>query len=191
MAEQDLALVVPVAGRAVTLAGSDSGLPAGADGRPPVVLLHGLTATRRYVLMGSRTLQRAGNRVIAYDARGHGASTPAPAREYVYRHPARDLVELLDTPAIERAVLAGAAMGAHTALRVALHHPERVAALGLITPAHAPGDERSGAELARWDALAAGLRAGGVEGFVDAYDLGAVPERWRDTVATVVRQRLA
>ncbi len=46
---------------------------------PPIVLLHGLTATRRYVVMGSRTLEREGYRVIPYDARGHGHSTPAPA----------------------------------------------------------------------------------------------------------------
>ena len=41
----------------------------------PVVLLHGLTATRRYVVMGSRALERDGHRVVAYDARGHGASS--------------------------------------------------------------------------------------------------------------------
>ncbi len=40
----------------------------------PVVLLHGLTATRRYVVMGSKALERSGHRVIAYDARGHGMS---------------------------------------------------------------------------------------------------------------------
>src|SRR5688500_19192284 len=45
----------------------------------PVVLLHGLTATRRYVVMGSRALERSGHRVVAYDARGHGRSAPAPA----------------------------------------------------------------------------------------------------------------
>jgi 3-oxoadipate enol-lactonase len=45
---------------------------------PPVVGLHGLTATRRYVLMGSRQLERSGRRVILYDARGHGESPPAP-----------------------------------------------------------------------------------------------------------------
>ena len=44
---------------------------------PAVVLLHGLTATRRYVVMGSRSLERSGHRVIAYDARGHGRSSPA------------------------------------------------------------------------------------------------------------------
>ena len=54
----------------VELSVSDDGDPG--DGRPPVVLLHGLTATRRYVVMGSSQLARGGHRVIAYDARGHG-----------------------------------------------------------------------------------------------------------------------
>jgi pimeloyl-ACP methyl ester carboxylesterase len=47
----------------------------------PVILCHGITATRRYVVHGSRTLERAGHRVISYDARGHGESGPAPAGE--------------------------------------------------------------------------------------------------------------
>ena len=41
-----------------------------------VVLLHGLTATRRNVVQGSRLLARQGARLIAYDARGHGESEP-------------------------------------------------------------------------------------------------------------------
>ena len=45
----------------------------------PVVLLHGLTATRRYVVMGSRSLERSRHLVVSYDARGHGRS--AAARE--------------------------------------------------------------------------------------------------------------
>ena len=44
---------------------------------PPVVLAHGLTATRRYVVHGSNALPRAGFRLISYDARGHGESDPA------------------------------------------------------------------------------------------------------------------
>ena len=59
----------------VALAGEEDG-----EGIP-VVLLHGLTASRRYVVMGSRALQRGGHRVIADDARGHGASAPAPSAE--------------------------------------------------------------------------------------------------------------
>jgi pimeloyl-ACP methyl ester carboxylesterase len=157
----------------------------------PVVLLHGLTATRRYVVMGSRSLERSGHLVVSYDARGHGASSPAPhPAEYGYELLASDLTAVLDSLGLERAVLAGASMGAHTAVRLALSRPERVAALALITPSFDPDSPRDERELARWDALARGLREGGVEGFVDAYDLDAVPAAWRETVAKVLRQRL-
>ncbi len=159
---------------------------------PPVVLLHGLTATRRYVVMGSRSLERSGHRVIAYDARGHGASEPAPTPDaYEYADLARDLLELLDARGIDRAVLAGASMGAHTILKVALDAPERVAALCVITPAYDPAEHDDPDRLARWDALSDGLRTGGVEGFVEAYGEPAVPESYRDTVLRVIRQRLA
>ena len=45
----------------------------------------------------------------------------------------------------------------------------------LITPAYTP--EGGDADLERWDALADGLRAGGVEGFVAAYGDPACPTR--------------
>jgi pimeloyl-ACP methyl ester carboxylesterase len=158
---------------------------------PPIVLLHGLTATRRYVVMGSRLLERSGYRVIAYDARGHGRSSPAPdPAAYGYGRLARDLEAVLDALDVPRAALAGASMGAHTALRFALEHPERVAALGLITPAFDPATPVDVPEGDR-DTLARGLREGGVEGFVRAYDFSSVPPAWRETVETVVRQRLA
>jgi pimeloyl-ACP methyl ester carboxylesterase len=156
----------------------------------PIVLLHGLTATHRYVVMGSTALQRSGHDVLAYDARGHGASDPAPEgpEAYTYAELAADLVRVLDDNGIERAVLAGASMGAHTAVRVALEHPERIAGLAIITPAYDP--ERWPGDLVRWDALSDGLRTGGVEGFVAAYgDEG--PEPWRATIQKVLRQRLA
>jgi pimeloyl-ACP methyl ester carboxylesterase len=170
----------------VILSGEESG-----EG-PPIVLLHGLTATRRYVVMGSRTLERGGYRTIAYDARGHGRSTAAPdPGAYGYELLARDLEAVLDTLGLERAVLAGASMGAHTAVYFALCHPGRVAALGLITPSFDPDLSLDAAVFVGWDALAQGLREGGVEGFVDAYDFSEVPAKWRDTVEKVVRQRLA
>jgi pimeloyl-ACP methyl ester carboxylesterase len=173
----------------VELAGEDSD-PARPG--PAIVLLHGLTATRRYVVMGSRTLEREGYQAVLYDARGHGHSTAAPVPvDYGYERLARDLEEVLDTLGLERAVLAGASMGAHTAVRFALLHPERVAGLGLITPSFDPDVSLSEPVLAGWDALAQGLREGGVEGFVNAYDFSEVPAQWRDTVEKVMRQRLA
>src|SRR4030081_2608019 len=94
----------------------------------PVVLLHGLTATRRYVVMGSRSLERSGHRVISYDARGHGHSSPAPeSSAYGYTELTDDLEAVLDQLDIDRAVLAGASMGAHTLLALALRAPERCA----------------------------------------------------------------
>lgn len=212
--EQDGDFAVAAAS-GVLLAGTLTGPSEQVGEGPPIVLLHGLTATRRYVVMGSRLLERSGRRVIAYDARGHGRSTPAPHPDaYGYDLLATDLESVLDALGVERAVLAGASMGAQTALRFALDRPERVAALGLITPAFDPervggdggGDSRGGDTgdggdtgggrhdsdpYAGWDRLARGLREGGVEGFVAAYNLDAVPTRWRETVATVLRQRLA
>lgn len=155
-------------------------------GEPPVVLLHGLTATHRYVTMGSKALERAGHRVLAYDARGHGAS--APGDRYDYPALTADLLGVLDGNGLDRAVLAGASMGAHTAIRLALEQPERVAGLVLITPAHHPDAPK---DLDRWDRLAAGLRADGIDGFVAAYDLASSPPAWRETIERVLRQRLA
>jgi pimeloyl-ACP methyl ester carboxylesterase len=152
----------------------------------PVVLLHGLTATRRYVVMGSKNLERGGHRVVMYDARGHGRSDPAGA--YGYGELADDLLAVLDDRGIDRAVLAGASMGAHTLIRFALEHPDRAAALVVITPAFDPEADE---DYARWDALSRGLREGGVDGFIEAYGEPDVPESFRDTVKTVLRQRLS
>jgi pimeloyl-ACP methyl ester carboxylesterase len=158
----------------------------------PVVLLHGLTATRRYVVMGSKALERFGHRVISYDARGHGRSTPAPDRgAYGYEELGLDLVAVLDALGIERAVLAGASMGAHTLLWLALRSPERVSGIVVITPGYDPASHEDPGRLARWDALADGLERGGVEGFLAAYGPPGVPEAWQETVVKVIRQRLS
>ncbi len=164
------------------LFGDDSG----GDGTP-ILLLHGLTATRRYVLHGSRHLERAGHRLISYDARGHGESDPAPeSTAYDYASLTADAVAVLDDRGIERAVLAGHSMGSHTALALALTHPDRVSALIIGAPAHLgrPTDEPE-----RWDRLANGLRTGGVGGFYDAID-DKGPDDWHERLRRVVIQRM-
>src|ERR1700677_4890139 len=175
----------------VDLSGQQAG--EGCSAAPPFVLLHGLTATRRYVVMDSRVLERSGQRVISYDARGHGRSTPASDHSaYEYERLARDLRAVLDSLDIDRAVLVGASMGAHTIVSFALSHPERVAGLGLITPAYDPDASLPGPDAhAGWDALAHGLSQNGIEGFLAAYDFSTVPDAWRSTIETVIRQRLS
>jgi pimeloyl-ACP methyl ester carboxylesterase len=169
-----------VQARGANLAGEESG-----EG-PAVLLLHGLTATRRYVVMGSRSLERSHHRVISYDARGHGESEGGQER-YSYDLLSGDLEAIMNARGVERAVLAGASMGAHTLLHFALAHPERVSGLIVITPAF----DGTVGSVARWDRLAVGLRSGGIDGFVAAYDLEAVDAKLRPTVETVIRQRMA
>jgi pimeloyl-ACP methyl ester carboxylesterase len=150
----------------------------------PVVLLHGLSATRRNVVQGSRHLVKRGYRLIAYDARGHGASSPAPG--YAYPDMLSDLEAVLEELGIERAALAGSSMGAAVAMAFALEQPDRVAALVQITPAYA-GRARAGES---WERMATALKRGGIDAFVDAAEPDGLPERWRETARTAVRQRM-
>jgi 3-oxoadipate enol-lactonase len=168
----------------VTIAGETIG-----DG-PDVILMHGLTATRRYTVMGSKSLPRAGYRLTTFDARGHGESSPAPEPgAYEYRDMVEDLRAVLDHLSADQAAIGGASMGAHTAMAFALAWPERVRALIEITPAYDGDPRKSEEDLAEWDRLADGLERGGVDGFLEAYNPKA-GEQFRDTVLKVTRQRL-
>jgi pimeloyl-ACP methyl ester carboxylesterase len=154
---------------------------------PALVLLHGLTATRRYVLQGSRLLAREGFRLVSYDARAHGESGPGDG--YEYSDLAADLVSVLRDRGIERAILVGHSMGAATAVRVAIERPELVGGLVQITPAYAGEPYRDDAELAYWDRLAAGLEADRADGFMRAFE-PPEDERWREPVLKFTRQRI-
>lgn len=166
-----------------------SGEAAG-DG-PPVVLLHGLTATRRNVVQGSRHLLSRGRRLISYDARGHGESSPAPdPAAYGYADLTADLGAVLDGLVRDRAVLVGSSMGAATAIRFCLAHPERVAALVQITPAYRDAEALGAAELAHWDRLADALDAHDLDAFLDASGADDLPRRWREPARLATRQRL-
>ena len=152
----------------------------------PLVLLHGVSATRRNVLQGSGFLARHGYRLIGYDARGHGESSPAPDRDaYGYADLVTDLQAVLDHFSLDRPVLIGSSMGAHTALAWALGHSAQ--ALVLITPAYT-GEDRL--PLEAWDRLAEALETGGVEGFVEIAQPPDIPERWREATREAIRQRV-
>lgn len=158
---------------------------------PAVVLCHGITATRRYVLHGSRALERAGHTVVSYDARGHGESDPAPeGAGYGYPELVPDLESVIAAQAAEGPiVLVGHSMGAHTALAYALRRPRRLAGLVLIGPVYEGSIEA--ATLEHWDGLAAALEEGGVEGFVDyVVERQGIDPAWRETVRRFTRERM-
>jgi pimeloyl-ACP methyl ester carboxylesterase len=159
---------------------------------PPLVFLHGLTATRRYVLHGSVALARGGYRLISYDARGHGESSPAPQSSgYGYEALTSDLRAVVgDRASEERPVLAGHSMGCHTAVAHALEHADEVAAVVLAGPVTLglPASEES---LAAWDRLADGLQRGGVDGFMEAYEADlATDPAWVETALRITRERM-
>jgi 3-oxoadipate enol-lactonase len=175
--------IEPVPG--LTLSGETTG--AGT----PLVLLHGLTATRRNVVQGSRHLLSRGRRLIGYDARGHGESSPALDPDaYAYPDLEADLVAALDALGLDRVAIAGSSMGAATAMRFALANPSRVTALVQITPAHLGAARLTPEALAHWDRLADALEAGDVDAFVERSGAGALPERWCEPARLATRQRI-
>jgi pimeloyl-ACP methyl ester carboxylesterase len=154
----------------------------------PIVLLHGLSATRRNVVQGSRHLIKRGYRLIAYDARGHGASSPAES--YEYADLVEDLGAVLARLDIERAALVGSSMGAATAMAFTLEHPDRVAALVQITPAYTGYARTGDVDGDTWEALASELERGGVEAFVEVAQPDGIPDKWRDVAREATRQRM-
>ncbi len=93
---------------------------------PPVVLLHGLFGSAR----NFGTVQRALAplfRVIALDARNHGASPHGPGMRYATL--AADVVETLDALGIARAAVIGHSMGGKTAMTLAIMAPDQVGRL--------------------------------------------------------------
>jgi pimeloyl-ACP methyl ester carboxylesterase len=166
----------------VTLEGEDAG-----EG-PPVVLVHGLSATRRNVVQGSRALIKRGYRLIAYDARGHGASSPAP--RYEYEDLVADLAAVLAHLELDRAALVGSSMGAATAMAFALEHPERVPALVQITPAYTGYARTGDVDRGTWERMASELENGGVDAFVQAAQPEELPDKWRAIAREATRQRM-
>ena len=90
---------------------------------PPLVFAHGLTGTRnntrdQFAPLADRY------RIVIFDQRGHGDSTPVtdPALYDVHRM-AYDMAAVMDALGIERAIVGGESMGAATALLFALKWP--------------------------------------------------------------------
>jgi pimeloyl-ACP methyl ester carboxylesterase len=157
----------------------------------PIVLCHGVTATRRSVVHGSRRLERGGHQVIGYDARGHGESDPAPAEQgYGYPRLVADLKTVIEAQAGGTpVVIAGHSMGAHTAIALALREPDLVAGLVVIGPAYDGAVEAE--SLRYWDGLAAALGEDGIDGFVSYIDrFQDTAPTWRDSVLRFTRERM-
>lgn len=127
--------MTPASGpRTLDVPGGRLAYEAGGAGRP-IVLLHEGIADRRMWDREFPLLAR-GHRVVRYDSRGYGGSSPATA-PYA---PVRDLLALLDHLSMDRPLLVGPSMGGKLALDLTLAHPERVGGLLLIAPGYSGMD---------------------------------------------------
>ena len=107
--------------------------PEGEARGEPILLVHGFASTHSVNWVGpswTKTLTRAGYRVVAFDNRGHGRSETfyAPS-DYDTPKMAEDARGLLDHLGIERADVMGYSMGARISAYLALAHPDRVRSL--------------------------------------------------------------
>jgi pimeloyl-ACP methyl ester carboxylesterase len=122
---------------------------------PAVVALHDLLADRAVWRPLAEALVPAGWRVIAIDARGHGASAALGVRPYPPTELAGDVLAVLDEATAGPIHLVGQGWGAATALTVARFEPARIASLALLQP-DLPGLLAADADPAvRWAARAA------------------------------------
>jgi 3-oxoadipate enol-lactonase len=124
---------------------------------PTFVLLHSLGLDREVWSSVALRLSRSA-RVVVPDLPGHGADAAAQPLRSI-REAADQVVELLDSLAIDQSIVGGISMGGAIAQEVALRHPSRVSALALLAtmPKGVPAflDRASAAETEGMDAIAA------------------------------------
>lgn len=136
----------------------------GPPGAPPVVLLHGFTASSASFVENIEGLRKHFT-VVAVELLGHGDSDapddPAPYRPEVATARLRGLFDALGFGEV---LLCGHSLGGALALRFALEHPERTAGVVVINSNSAAGDAAWRAEArANLAALAERVRAFGTE----------------------------
>lgn len=140
---------------------------------PPVVLLHGFTGSAAgwAPLVDALASEYT---TLAVDIVGHGQSdAPDDVDRYRMRRCVDDLVAAVRALGHDRATWLGYSMGGRTALQVAVHRPEAVAALVLEgATAGLEGAERA-SRIESDEALADRIEREGVEAFVDFWQ--AVP----------------
>ena len=100
--------------------------------KPPLVLLHGLTANGACWTPLARALEEDYD-VIMPDARGHGKSS-VPDVGYRYEDHANDVVGLIKTLRLPPSILIGHSMGGMVAAMVASRNPELLRSVVLADP---------------------------------------------------------
>lgn len=106
------------------------------NGAPPIVMIHGLGSSQNYWMPVISQLASK-YRCVALDSYGAGRSKSKGER-VTLEALAEDVVGLMDSLGIKKAVIAGHSMGGTITCIVASKHPERVAGIVPVGPVN-PG----------------------------------------------------
>ncbi|MGH9668831.1 MAG: alpha/beta fold hydrolase [Terriglobales bacterium] len=106
---------------------------------PDLVLLHPFPTNHRF-WMGVADMLASRYRLIAYDLRGHGDSTPGSGPATMEKH-AADLARLCDVAKVNKGIFAGVSIGGYVLFEFWRRHRERVAALILADTRATPDTE--------------------------------------------------
>lgn len=106
----------------------------GSPQAPPVILIHGYTASTYVWRTAAPMLAKAGFHVIAVDLVGFGYTEKPRWFEYSITAQARIIERFMDRLGLGRSVVVGSSYGGSVAATLALDYPERVDKLVLVSP---------------------------------------------------------
>src|SRR5919109_3987721 len=112
----------------ITLAYEDRGA-----GTPAFVFVHGWACNRTFFAPQATHFARR-HRVVSVDLRGHGESDK-PRGPYPIAAYADDLAYMIEHLGLGKVVAVGHSSGGMTVLQLAAAHPDRVAAIAMVSPA--------------------------------------------------------
>ena len=106
------------------------------DGDHVTVLMPGLLLSQKMQGPLARNLAERGNKVVAFDPLGHGASDrPRQMWRYSIAEFSKQTIALLDHLELEQAIVGGTSLGANISLEVAATAPERLRGMIIEMPA--------------------------------------------------------
>jgi 2-hydroxy-6-oxonona-2,4-dienedioate hydrolase len=156
-------------------------------GRAPVVLVHGLGVSGRYMVPIARHLG-TDLRVLAPDLPGFGRSDK-PERALTIRELADALAAWMDAAGLARAALVGNSLGCEVLVELALRHPARVERLVLQGPTPDPAARTAARQV--WRYMATGLYERSPLGWVSVSDYALCgPRRFARTMRHMLEDRV-
>jgi pimeloyl-ACP methyl ester carboxylesterase len=135
----------------------------------PLVFVHEFGGDYRSLEPQVRCFARR-YRCITYNARGFPPSdVDERPQSYSQERALRDLVNVMDALAIERANIVGISMGSFTVMHLALHHPERVSSMVIAACGYGAEPDTNAAFREQVVAGADLIRDKGMAQFAEAY----------------------